>query len=54
MTTAAPVQKPLITKTGQSTPKFQPVVIQYKKDTDEPGDKTSPETKTRPRVVKNR
>jgi hypothetical protein len=54
MTTVAPVQKPLITKTGQSTPKFQPVVIQYKKDTDEPGDKMPPETKTRPRVVKNK
>jgi len=53
-TTVAPAQKPLITKTGQSTPKFQPVVIQYKKDTDEPSDKTPAETKTRPRVVKNK
>jgi hypothetical protein len=41
-----PVQKPLITKTGQSTPKFSPVVIQY--------DKTGAETKTRPRVVKDK
>jgi len=54
ITTTVPVQKPLVTKTGQSTPKFPPVVIQYKKDTDEAGDKTPPEVKTRPRVVKNK
>ena len=43
----APVQRPLITKTGQSTPKFPPVVIQYDKSGAE-------ETKTRPRVVKDK
>ena len=42
-----PVQKPLVTKTGQSTPKFPPVVIQYDKSGAEP------DTKTRPRVIKN-
>jgi len=52
--TTVPVQKPLVTKTGQSTPKFPPVVIQYKKDTADPIDKTPAETKTRPRVVKNK
>jgi penicillin-binding protein 2 len=43
---AVPVQKPLITKTAQSTPKFSPVIIQY--------DKSGAETKSRPRVVKNK
>ena len=43
---ATPVQKPLITKTAQSTPKFSPVIIQY--------DKSGAETKSRPRVVKNK
>jgi len=43
-----PVQKPLVTKTGQSTPKFPPVVIQYDKSG------ADPETKTRPRVIKNK
>jgi len=43
---STPVQKPLITKTGQSTPKFPPVVIQYDKS-------GAAETKPRPRVVKN-
>jgi penicillin-binding protein 2 len=43
---ATPVQKPLITKTAQSTPKFAPVIIQY--------DKSGAETKSRPRVVKNK
>lgn len=41
-----PVQRPLITKTGQSTPKFSPVIIEYNKD--------AAETKTRPRIVKNK
>ena len=41
-----PIQKPLITKTGQSTPKFNPVIIQY--------DKSGAETKSRPRVVKDK
>ena len=41
-----PVQKPLITRTGQSTPKFPPVIIQY--------DKSGAETKSRPRVVKDK
>jgi hypothetical protein len=44
---AQPVQKPLVTKTGQSTPKFSPVIIQY----DKSGNET---TKTRPRVIKNK
>jgi membrane peptidoglycan carboxypeptidase len=43
---ATPVQKPLITKTGQSTPKFAPVIIQY--------DKSGAETKSRPRIVKDK
>jgi len=43
---ATPVQKPLITKTAQSTPKFSPVIIQY--------DKSGAETKSRPRVVRNK
>ena len=41
-----PVRKPLVTKTGQSTPKFAPVIIQY--------DKSGAETKSRPRIVKNK
>ena len=43
-----PVQKPLVNKTVQSTPKFSPVIIQYDKSGAEPS------TATRPRVVKNK
>lgn len=39
------MQKPLVTKIVQSTPKFPPVVIEYKKD--------GAETKSRPRIVNN-
>ena len=54
-----PIQKPLVTRTVQSTPKFAPVIIQYDRSgadkTGEP-DKTNrqdPSTATRPRVIKN-
>jgi hypothetical protein len=43
---ATPVRKPLVTKTAQTTPKFSPIIIQY--------DKSGAETKTRPRIVKNK
>ena len=44
---ATPVYKPLVTKTGQSKPKFPPVVIQY--------DRSGAEgAKTRPRIVENK
>jgi membrane peptidoglycan carboxypeptidase len=49
---AVTVPKPLITKTVQSAPKFKPVIIQYDKSGAET-DKPSPETRPRPRVVKN-
>ena len=51
-----PVQKPLVTRTVQSTPKFAPVIIQYDKSGADKSDKTSksdPATATRPRVIKN-
>ncbi|HYJ90869.1 MAG TPA: penicillin-binding transpeptidase domain-containing protein, partial [Pyrinomonadaceae bacterium] len=51
------VQKPLVQKTVQSTPKFSPVIIQYDKsgaEKTEKDDKQSPTTATRPRVVKNK
>jgi penicillin-binding protein 2 len=47
-----PMQKPLVTKTVQSAPKFPPVIIQYNKDA--ASNPTTPETKSRPRVVKNK
>jgi hypothetical protein len=44
---ATPIYKPLVTKTGQSKPKFPPVVIQY--------DRSGAEgAKTRPRIVENK
>jgi penicillin-binding protein 2 len=45
---SVPIQKPLVNKTVQSTPKFSPVIIQY----DKSGAESSPAT--RPRVVKNK
>jgi hypothetical protein len=45
-----PVQRPLVTKIVQSTPKFPPVVITYNKDeAEKPAARA-----TRPRIVKNR
>ncbi len=51
---AAPQQaapKKLVTKTGSSKPKFSPVIITYKKDSQ---DKEEPAKSERPRVVKNK
>jgi penicillin-binding protein 2 len=44
---ATPAYKPLVTKTGQSKPKFPPVIIQYDRSGAE-------QTKTRPRIVENK
>ena len=51
-----PVQKPLVTRTVQSTPKFAPIIIQYDKSGADRSDKSTkpdPSTATRPRVIKN-
>jgi penicillin-binding protein 2 len=53
--TNAPVDtdRKIVTRTSQSKPVFQPVVIPYSKDTGEQNPAT-PAQKSRPRVVKNR
>jgi hypothetical protein len=48
-----PVQKPLVTRTVQSTPKFAPVIIQYDKSGAEKEDKQTTAPGTRPRIVKD-
>ncbi|HEY2866857.1 MAG TPA: penicillin-binding transpeptidase domain-containing protein [Pyrinomonadaceae bacterium] len=55
-TATQPAQKPLVTRTVQSTPKFAPVIIQYDKSGAEKSDRSTkpdPSTATRPRVIKN-